>query len=680
MICNIYFMNFFDFFLSFNKKFIKMSICLTMIVKNEEKNITRLFDSVYKWIDTFSICDTGSTDRTINVIQNYFQIKNIKGKVYSHPFENFEKNRNWILQKSFGKSDFLLLLDADMTLYWNNFDKEKLEKNCYYQFYQGNNDFSYLNTRLIPSHPDIHYVGVTHEYISIPQCFQQKIIPKEEMFIFDHGDGGCKENKFKRDIDLLEKKFQEDPKDSRTIFYLANSFYDIREYSKAITYYKKRIELKGWNEEIWYSHFRLGLIYKATKHSSKAVHHWLECIQYNSHRIENIHEIIKLYRQDCKYHVAYSFYKMLTEIISKDVSVYNRCLFFHNSVYDYEVDYEYTIIAFYNNVSEIQKPTINILNYTDKYTQNLLSNYKYYNNHLLSNSCIDLSETFPIDKIGDFYSSSASILSKSNNEYFLLVRYVNYKVCPNGSYCVDDNIISTYKLHILNSSFDILQTKEMKFPEKKEFKHFYVGNEDIRLFQFENDIYTIGTTFIQNATTQICVGTGKLKDKESNLDLRPITKSSVPLEQCEKNWVYCTYENKLHIIYKWFPLQICCLQNDNFLQCVKEIEVPNFFKIIRGSSCGFVFENETWFVCHAVSHEKPREYYHIFVVFDSAMTTLVNYTPLLKFSKKPIEYVLSLIVTDTTIIVPYSVMDGATKIGTFDKKYIESFFYKESKN
>ena len=79
-----------------------MSICLTMIVKNEEKNITRLFDSVYNWIDTFSICDTGSTDGTANVIRNYFQGKNIKGNIYFHPFENFEKNRNWILQKSLG--------------------------------------------------------------------------------------------------------------------------------------------------------------------------------------------------------------------------------------------------------------------------------------------------------------------------------------------------------------------------------------------------------------------------------------------------------------------------------------------------------------------------------------------------------------------------------------------------
>ena len=40
------------------------TLCLNMIVKNESKIITRLFDSVIKIIDCYCICDTGSTDNT----------------------------------------------------------------------------------------------------------------------------------------------------------------------------------------------------------------------------------------------------------------------------------------------------------------------------------------------------------------------------------------------------------------------------------------------------------------------------------------------------------------------------------------------------------------------------------------------------------------------------------------
>jgi glycosyltransferase involved in cell wall biosynthesis len=47
-------------------------LCLNMIVKNESRIITRLLESVYKWIDCYCICDTGSTDDTIEIIESFF--------------------------------------------------------------------------------------------------------------------------------------------------------------------------------------------------------------------------------------------------------------------------------------------------------------------------------------------------------------------------------------------------------------------------------------------------------------------------------------------------------------------------------------------------------------------------------------------------------------------------------
>ena len=58
-------------------------------------------------------------------------------KIYQHPFKNFEYNRNWILEKSSGTGDFLLLLDADMVVRTGEgFDKTYFEKGCYYQVFQ----------------------------------------------------------------------------------------------------------------------------------------------------------------------------------------------------------------------------------------------------------------------------------------------------------------------------------------------------------------------------------------------------------------------------------------------------------------------------------------------------------------------------------------------------------------
>ena len=92
-------------------------ICLNMIVKNEEKIIERMLESVYKIIDYFVICDTGSTDNTIEIIKNFFlKHRNIKGVVMKKTFENFEYNRNHALKFCEGFGDYILLLDADHIL------------------------------------------------------------------------------------------------------------------------------------------------------------------------------------------------------------------------------------------------------------------------------------------------------------------------------------------------------------------------------------------------------------------------------------------------------------------------------------------------------------------------------------------------------------------------------------
>ena len=57
------------------------TLCLNSIVKNESKIITRMLSSVVDIIDTYCICDTGSTDNTIEIITEFFDSRNIKGKI-----------------------------------------------------------------------------------------------------------------------------------------------------------------------------------------------------------------------------------------------------------------------------------------------------------------------------------------------------------------------------------------------------------------------------------------------------------------------------------------------------------------------------------------------------------------------------------------------------------------------
>ena len=216
------------------------TICLNMIVKNESKIITRLFDSILPIIDTFCICDTGSTDNTIDIIKQYFKKKDISGTIFHESFKNFGYNRTVALKAAKNMATYILLLDADMKIIIDpTFDKQSLTSDIY-TIIQGNNDFQYANTRLVRGNIDITCVGPTHEYYDHPDTCTKGHISK--IFIHDIGDGGCKDNKFTRDIRLLQEGLEDEPANGRYMFYLANSYYNTNQNEKALEMYKKRIE------------------------------------------------------------------------------------------------------------------------------------------------------------------------------------------------------------------------------------------------------------------------------------------------------------------------------------------------------------------------------------------------------------------------------------------------------
>ena len=137
-------------------------LCLNMIVKNESKIITRLFDSVIDIIDSYCICDTGSTDNTIELIENYFKERNKPGKVIKEPFKDFEYNRTFSLQacEKNPDIDYVLLMDADMVLMKGpNFDvnsfKQGLLKADVFHLFQGSERFSYKNVRIVKNNMGI---------------------------------------------------------------------------------------------------------------------------------------------------------------------------------------------------------------------------------------------------------------------------------------------------------------------------------------------------------------------------------------------------------------------------------------------------------------------------------------------------------------------------------------------
>ena len=307
------------------------TICLNMIVKNESKVIKRLLDSVYNFIDSYCICDTGSSDNTVEIIEYFFKEKNIDGKILHSKFIDFEFNRNFALKSCYGMSDYILLLDADM-VFINNFSKENLDKDYYYLI-QEDSQLLYQNVRLVRNLKCFYYSGLTHEVLlSNDHTLKGGFFNKQEMYVYDHSDGGCKDNKLERDKKLLLKS----PIGPRTTFYLANTLLALGDLDRAINYYYLKLSLEGWDQEKWYTYYMLGKIFMLKEDYYKSVYFFLEAYNVCPDRVENLWYLYKFYKNNGRMFLSNLYRDIACKIIEKKLD-YKNYLFIEKNFYSEEL-------------------------------------------------------------------------------------------------------------------------------------------------------------------------------------------------------------------------------------------------------------------------------------------------------------------------------------------------------
>lgn len=327
-------------------------ICYTAIFKNESKNVYRCLNSLKSIITCVSICDTGSTDNTIELIEKWGKENKVPTTVHSgeeQVFKNFGHNRTLSYKKAleaYPDSDYFLLIDADMVIKitdeWKSLD---LTEDCY-QFEQVNPHIRYWNTRLISAKCEWNCAGVTHEYWDCLKKNHTNVRTKA-IWIDDIGDGGSKENKFKRDIKLLTEGI-EDPTveaglKTRYKFYLANSYKDSGNDLNAIEWYNQRIKDKGFMEEVFMSYLYKGHCYKNLGDIPAAVDSYLKGWDALPIRSESLYEVSKIYREQGNNHLT-----MLYAEKGRNIEYPSHCgLFLNPSVYSYLFLEEISISGFY---------------------------------------------------------------------------------------------------------------------------------------------------------------------------------------------------------------------------------------------------------------------------------------------------------------------------------------------
>ena len=625
-----------------------------MIVKNEEKTLPRCLSAVKDFIDYWVIVDTGSRDKTCDVIHN--QLSEISGELISREWKNFGHNRTESLQFAKGKADYLLLCDADEELVFSeNFNKSTLVDDAYNLRYLGQLDYSI--PYLLNGDKNWKYQGVTHEFLTCDEDFET--VNFLDIHILDHQDGGSKHDKFDRDIELLTEGLNKEPNNARYMFYLANSHKNINDHEAAIYWYEQRIKIGGWAEEVYCSYLYLGRCLDSINKKGEALETFLFGYNYYPKRAECLYEAIKILRIQGKYQIAYDLYKIAKEIPYP----HNDILFIERNVYEYLLDYEYSIIAYYVQPNDdIRGVFSKLLSQKNNLNQNVLSNYKFYSKSISQSQTQNINLDTLVGNIDGYHNSSPSITVLDDGNYMINVRRVSYELDKNGKYH-GYNREHVDKFNTLNST--LILDKSFNHVKGWDFEEPNIdtlpvnGLEDVRILHTKK-----GTHFnanVWNDYGDIKVVEGEYK-QNTVLEYKQI--KSPFNRNCEKNWAPFLHNNNVMYVYDWDPIILGHTEGENLI--IDKTLTTNLHQV-RGSSPGYYYEGSYWFLVHIVYYNNPRNYYHSIVELDAETLCFKTQSKWFTFEEENVEFGLGLIIEENRILITYSTWDSTSRLCIYDK-------------
>jgi glycosyltransferase involved in cell wall biosynthesis len=325
-------------------------IALCMIVKNESHIIHECLNSVYKYIDYWVICDTGSTDNTKEIITKFFEEKGIPGELHDHEWKGFGHNRTLAFDVTKGKAKYALVIDADDFIE-GTLPVSQITDADGYTLKMGRIEFSWWRTQIFKLDLDWEYVGVLHEYARPRKTETPNLQQLQGNYRVVARTLGARNKditaveKYTKDAELLEKALIDEPNNTRYMFYLAQSYFDSQQWEKSESAYTRRAQAGGWPEEVYYSLLRVAMC-KAmlNKPWPEIQQAFLDAYNYRPTRAEPLYHLAQIYRQKFNMpSLAYLFARAAMDIPFPHGDI----LFVPDAIYDWAILDEVSSSAFY---------------------------------------------------------------------------------------------------------------------------------------------------------------------------------------------------------------------------------------------------------------------------------------------------------------------------------------------
>lgn len=247
-----------------------------MIVKNESKCILETLENLHKHVKDFSyllVNDTGSTDGTQDIVKKFIKDKGLKGEVIEHEMRtckchkgkyklypkyfHFGWNRTYALRQCYGKSKYIMMMDADDLVEGDL--KIEEHKDLFEVRLRNEGRRWYSRNMIVKNHPKFDWIyeegvhetleskGMKHSFI------KEKTLTGCNILSRRLGARNMDPKKYLNDAMFLEEIMQHEGETPRRLFYAAKSYYDYQAYQDASKWFEKRIKVKGYMQEVYYS-------------------------------------------------------------------------------------------------------------------------------------------------------------------------------------------------------------------------------------------------------------------------------------------------------------------------------------------------------------------------------------------------------------------------------------------
>lgn len=301
-----------------------MKITLCMIVKDEEKYIRTCLENAFSLADEAVIVDTGSTDRTKEIIREF---GNKVTLIESEWEQDFAKMRNIALEKATG--EWILRLDADEKLICN---AKKLRDILINEEHEGyrvkfanileNNQILYSeNIIMLFKNNKYKYFGAVHEQLYIDSG-KVSILNEDTAHVMHYGylDESIKsKNKIERNMKILKNQLIKKPKNPYINYQIGATYFNDKKYKEALTYFLECDKLsKG--KDLGDYHFEMfkyiaGCLYELKK--------YYECINFVNKLIAKdfLYKYTDLHFTKAHCYLSIGEYKEAVEVFKECISV-----------------------------------------------------------------------------------------------------------------------------------------------------------------------------------------------------------------------------------------------------------------------------------------------------------------------------------------------------------------------